>query len=94
MATLVVPKSPISVIFFIHKATICNELGVLHQLAMGYAMGSHADVGAFLERCNFLKSIYENYLNVKDEVCTNFSTKRVYIVCTLVAELGWEVSLQ
>ncbi|KAM2931946.1 hypothetical protein FF1_040080 [Malus domestica] len=66
MATLVVPKSPISVIFFIHKA-ICNELGVLHQLAMGYAMGTHADVGAFLERCNFLKSIYENYLYVKDE---------------------------
>lgn len=93
MTTLVVPKSPISVIFFIHKA-ICNELGVLHQLAMGYAMGTHAAVGAFLERCNFLKSIYDNYLNFKDEVCTNFSTKHVYIVCTLVAELGWEVSLQ
>ncbi|CAB4299314.1 unnamed protein product [Prunus armeniaca] len=57
-------NSPLSVILFIHKA-ICNELDVLHQLAMGYAMGQHA---AFSERFRFLQSIYESYLNAKDEV--------------------------
>ncbi|BFG21102.1 hypothetical protein CerSpe_073750 [Prunus speciosa] len=57
-------NSPLSLILFTHKA-ICNELDVLHQLAMGYAMGQHA---VFSEQFHFLRSIYENYLNAKDEV--------------------------
>ncbi|KAK9911964.1 hypothetical protein M0R45_035841 [Rubus argutus] len=36
---------------------------------MGYpAAGRREDIRALFERCNLLKSIYENYLNAKDEV--------------------------
>ncbi|KAL6125529.1 hypothetical protein ACLB2K_073585 [Fragaria x ananassa] len=34
---------------------------------MGYDNGQSVELRTFFERCNFLKSIYENYLNVKDE---------------------------
>ncbi|KAL6130268.1 hypothetical protein ACLB2K_068649 [Fragaria x ananassa] len=60
-------SSPLSIILFIHKA-IRNELDVIHRSTMGYANGQSVELRAFFERCNFLKSIYENYLNVKDEV--------------------------
>lgn len=64
------PHSPLSIILFIHKA-MCNELDVLHRSTMGYpAAGRLVDIKAVFERCNLLKSIYENYLNAKDEVPT------------------------